>query len=268
MCLAVKQNIKTPQLLTKRFRNEEQMERKGKLRVHLCVLMWTLALQSARGADFLEIGVSSATSQRGVNFGTAVELMSRAGVNASQVIGFGIGRSPVSFLLEGSFTFNQYSGENLNVVEPNAAAYGGGLGFQFGRHTLVLRMMGGIKNSFIVTQPATNSYTMTPIMSPQVWGSLKWIPLEGRGHEVGFGALGAYQLTGNDSTSGASLTSAASIGAEIFLDFSRGQFPMALFGNIISTTIQSSAGNQTNLVFGGGLRFGASVSKPARAENK
>lgn len=244
------------------------MERKGKLRVHLCALMWALALQSAHGGDFLEIDISSATSQRGVNFGTAVELMSKAGVHASQVIGFGIGRSSISLLLEGSFTFNQYSGENLNVVEPNAAAYGGGLGFQFGRRTLVLRMMGGIRNSYIVTQPAANSYTMTPVLSPQVWGSLKWIPLEGRGHELGLGALGAYQLTGRDGTSGASLTSATSIGAEIFLDFSRSKFPMALFGNIISTTIQSSAGNQTNLVFGGGLRFGASISKPDRSENR
>jgi hypothetical protein len=244
------------------------MERKGKLRVHLCVLVWTLALQSAHGADFLEIDISSASSQREANFGSAVELMSRVGVNANQVIGFGIGRSPVSLLLEGSFTFNQFSGENLNVIEPNAAGYGGGMGFQFGMRTLVLRVMGGVRNSYIVTQPATNSYSMTAILSPQVWGSLKWIPLEGRGHELGLGALGAYQLSGSDAGSGASLTSAASIGAEIFLDFSRGKFPMALFGNIISTTIQSSAGNQTNLVFGGGLRFGASVSKPDRSENR
>ena len=244
------------------------MERKGKLRVHWCVLMWTLALQSAHGADFLEIDISSASSQRQVNFGTAVELMSRAGVNASQVIGFGIGRSSISLLLEGSFTFNQFSGENLNVAEPNAAGYGGGMGFQLGRRTLVMRVMGGVRNSYIVTQPAANSYTMTSIMSPQVWGSLKWIPLEGSAHELGLGALGAYQLSGSDATSGASLTSATSIGAEVFLDFSRGRVPIALFGNIISTTIQSSAGNQTNLVFGGGLRFGASVSKPDRSENR
>ncbi|GEM_PF-5293302 len=242
------------------------MERKGKFRVQLCVLMLTLALQSAYGGDFLEIDISSASSQRAADLGSAVELISRAGVNASQVIGFGIGRSSVSLLLEGSFTFNQFSGENLNVIEPNAAGYGGGLGFQFGRRTLVLRMMGGIRNSYIVTQPAANTFTMTPIMSPQVWGSLKWIPLEGRGHELGLGALGAYQLSGSDATSGASLASATSIGAEVFLDFSRGKFPMALFGNIISTTIQSSAGNQTNLVFGGGLRFGASVSKPDRSD--
>jgi hypothetical protein len=241
------------------------MPRIGTFPVQFLLVMLTLGLHRAEARDFLGLDISSSYSQRGATFGTPVEVVAQTGMLASQMFGFGIGRSSVSFLLQGDFSFHRYSASSVSITEPDAVGFGGSVGFQFGQRGLVLRLMGGMRNSFILTQPSAGSVALTPVLVPEVSGSLRWIALEGRNHEIGLGALGGYQLSGSNSN-GSSQTSAMSIGGELCLDFSRSKVPLTVFGHIQSTTIQSSAGNQTNLVFGGGLRLGATISRPSRSE--
>lgn len=218
---------------------------------------------TAHARSFMEFDLVPALNRVSAPLSSPTTLSSVFGVAGSQTMAFEMSDG-FSLLGAISGAYYEYGADGLTITNPGVVNVGGSLGLQAGGRSALIRLMVGVRTMSVLTEPTAGTMTFSSVLSPAATVMVRTILLHGAGHDIGIGASGGYRTAGLGSGSGATMTSALTAGAELNIDFIRSHVPLSIIGLVEYSTAKTSAGTQTSIMVGGGLRFGASLVRPEK----